>query len=134
MIAVRARRPWAIVALVVVAVAIVYVGVQLRRQAAAARLPQLPDLAAETKAVGDHLRERDAAARVDPSSATPSVRSALRTTPTWSTTRRNDATRWSEALDPSGWQWPYYRALAESTRGSGDALAAGMRRVDRARS
>ena len=129
MIAVRARRPWAIVALVVVAVAIVYVGVQLRRQAAVARLPQLPDLAAETKAVGDHLRERDAAARVDPSSA-PTVGAlclAYHADMLYDAAERCYAL--VEALDSSDWQWPYYRALAESTRGSGDALAAGMRRV-----
>jgi tetratricopeptide (TPR) repeat protein len=128
-LATRATRPLSIVALLVVAGAIVYAGTQLRRQAAEARLPQPPDLTAQPKAVGDHLRERDATARADPTSA-PAVGAlclAYHADMVYDPAERCYAL--VEALDPSDWQWPYYRALAESARGSSSTLAAGMRKV-----
>ena len=114
---------------VVVAVAMVYGGIQLRRHAALADLPQLPDLSIQPKAVGDRLRERDAAARDDPRSVTVVGPLCLAYHADMVYDMAEQCYAVAEALDPPGWQWPYYRALAESARGSGGALAAGMRKV-----
>ena len=64
-----AMRRWSIAIVVIVALVVIWAGLQLRRQAAIARLPTLPDLTAHSKAIGEHLRARDAAARADPTSA-----------------------------------------------------------------
>ena len=118
-----------VVVIAVVGVAIVYAGLQLRRQAAVARLLPLPDLAAQPEAVADHLREQDAAARAEPGSA-PIVGAlclAYHADLVYDMAERCYALM--EELDPVGWQWIYYRALAESARGSDEKLTAGMRRV-----
>jgi tetratricopeptide (TPR) repeat protein len=126
--AARTRWSW-IVAIAVVAIALVYGAIHLRRQAAVARLPQLPDLAAHTKAIGDHLLERDAAARADPTSAAAvgELCLAYHADMLYDMAERCYAA--AEALNSSEWQWTYYRALAGSARGSGNALAAGMKKV-----
>ncbi|HEU4688259.1 MAG TPA: tetratricopeptide repeat protein [Vicinamibacterales bacterium] len=122
-------RRWSIAIVVIVALVMIGAGFQLRRQAARARLPQLPDLAAHSKAIGEHLRERDAVARADPTSATVVGALCLAYHADLIYDRAERCYVQAEALDPSDWQWTYYRALAESERGSVDALAAGMRKV-----
>jgi tetratricopeptide (TPR) repeat protein len=124
-------RGFSIVALVVVVAGlIVYGGIQVRRQAASARLPRLPDLTAQPNATAEHLRARDAAARAHPTSVTAvgALCLAYHADLVYDTAERCYALA-AERLDPSGWQWIYYRALAESARGSGNALAIGMRKV-----
>jgi tetratricopeptide (TPR) repeat protein len=124
------KRPRAILALVIlVAVAMVYAAIQLRQRAAVSQLPRLPNLSGQPQALAEHLRERDAAARAQPTSA-PAVGSlclAYHADLIYDMAERCYVL--VEALDPSGWQWTYYRALAASARGSGNALADGMRRV-----
>ena len=123
------RRRSVMALAVVVAVAMVYGGIQLRRHAAPASLPRLPDLSIQPKAVGDHLRERDAAARDDPRSVTVVGPLCLAYHADMVYDMAEQCYARGRSLDPPGWQWPYYRALAESARGSGGALAAGMRKV-----
>ena len=94
-----------------------------------ARLPPLPDLAAHSKAVGEHLRERDASARADPTSAAAVGTLCLAYHADLIYDRAERCYVVAEALDPSDWRWTYYRALAASDRGSVDALAGGMRKV-----
>ncbi len=125
-----ATRRWLIAATtVVVALVAVFAGLQLRRQAAVAQLPQLPDPAAHSKAIGEHLRERDAAARAGPTSAAAVGALCLAYHANLIYDRAERCYVLAEALDRSDWQWTYYRALAASERGSADALAAGMRSV-----
>src|SRR5689334_5838204 len=65
----RRRMPW-IAAGIVLAALVIYVGgVQSKRAFDAARLPPLPDLAAQRRPIADHLRDADRAARADPGSA-----------------------------------------------------------------
>lgn len=126
----KSWRLFSIVALaVLVAVVLLYVGIQLRRQAVVAQLPQLPDLAAQPKAIGEHLRERDATARAQPATAASvgALCLAYHADLIYDAAARCYAL--AETLDPSGWQWTYYRALVEGERGGGDSLAAGMRKV-----
>jgi tetratricopeptide (TPR) repeat protein len=126
----KSGRLFSIGALAVpVAAALLYVGVQLRRQGAVVQLPQLPDLVAQPKAIGEHLRERDAAARAQPTSAATvgALCLAYHADLIYDAAERCYAL--AETLDPSGWQWTYYRALVEGDRGGGDSLAAGMRKV-----
>jgi len=113
----------------VAGVAIVYAALQLRKQSALARLPRLPDVAAHSEAVAAHLRERDAAARTDPASvqAVGALCLAYHADLVYDAAERCYALM--EELDPAGWQWIYYRALAESARGSDETLTAGMRKV-----
>jgi tetratricopeptide (TPR) repeat protein len=103
--------------------------IQLRRQTAPAQLPQLPDLSAHPKAIGEHLRERDAAARAQPTSAETvgALCVAYHADLIYDMAER--CYQLAETLDASGWQWTYYRALVEGERGGGDSLAAGMRKV-----
>ena len=123
------KKSWRVWIVAIAVLVIVFALVQLRRQSAAARLPQLPDLAAHPKAVGEHLRERDAAAHASPTSASAvgALCVAYHADLIYDLAERCYVA--VEELDSSDWQWTYYRALAESERGSGDALAAGMRRV-----
>jgi tetratricopeptide (TPR) repeat protein len=123
------RRSWIAAIIIVIALVAVFAGLQLRRQAARARLPQLPDLAAYSKAIGEHLRERDAAARADPTSAAAVGALCLAYHADLIYDRAEGCYVLAEVLDPSDWQWTYYRALAASERGSVDGLAIGMRSV-----
>src|SRR5262245_28166751 len=128
----RMKKPGrlSIVALAVLVVLVTgYGGYQLRRHAAIARLPQLADLAGHTKAIADHLRTRDAAARSDPTSldAVGPLCLAYHADLIYDLAERCYAL--VEMLNPSDWRWTYYRALAESARGSSDALVDGMRKV-----
>ena len=129
MIATRAVRRWSIAIVVVVVLVTIWAGLELRREGALARLPPLPDLSPHSKAVGEHLRERDAAARAQPTSASAvgALCIAYHADLLYDHAERCYAQ--AAALDPSGWQWTYYRALVDSERGSVDALAAGMRKV-----
>jgi len=123
------KKSWRVWLVAITGLLIVFALVHLRRQSAAARLPPLPDLAAHPKAIGEHLRERDAAAHASPTSA--SIVGALcvayHADLIYDLAERCYVA--AEKLDSSDWQWTYYRALAESERGSGNALANGMRRV-----
>ena len=123
------KNLWRVSVVAVVAFLIVLALFQQRRQAAVARLPQLPDLAAYSKAMGEHLRERDAAARAQPTSATTvgALCLAYHADLIYDPAERCYAL--AETLDPSGWQWPYYRALVEGERGGGGSLVAGLRKV-----
>ena len=123
-------QPLSILALaMLVAVVAGYAGLQLRRQAALARLPQLPDLSAQTKAIAEHLRDRDETARARPSSvaAVAPLCLAYHADLFYDLAERCYAL--VEAVVPSEWQWTYYRALAEGARGSSNALVDGMRKV-----
>ena len=122
-------RRWSIAIVVIVALVVIWAGLQLRRQAAIARLPTLPDLTAHSKAIGEHLRARDAAARADPTSAAAVGTLCLAYHADLLYDRAEGCYAVAEALGPSDWQWTYYRALVGSERGSVDALAAGMRTV-----
>ncbi len=124
-----ARRLSIAMLVVAIIVAMVYAGIQLRQRAALTRLPQLPSLAAQSKAIAEHVRERDAAARAHPTSvdAVGLLCVAYHADLIYDLAERCYAL--VETLNPSDWRWTYYRALAESARGSSDALVDGMRKV-----
>jgi tetratricopeptide (TPR) repeat protein len=127
------NKPWRLLSIVALAVLVAlvagYAGMQLRQRAAVARLPQLVELAAQPKAIAEHVRARDAAARAHPTSvdAVGPLCLAYHADLIYDMAERCYAL--VQALAPSGWQWTYYRALAESARGSGSALVDGMRKV-----
>ena len=117
-----------LVSLVVVAIASVFAGSYVRQWAGMHVPPQL-DLRVYPKAIADHLREKEIAARADPRS----VRAVGALCLAYHADLVYDAAarcyEVAEALDSRSWQWPYYRALVDAERSGGNALAVGMRSV-----
>lgn len=118
------------VAIAAVAVVFAIAGaVLVKRRTAAARLPALPELSGQSRAVRDHLRERHAAAEAAPSSASAVGALCLAY---HADLLYEQAARCYDvvaALAPGDWQWIYYRALIDSERARSNSLAEGMRQV-----
>jgi tetratricopeptide (TPR) repeat protein len=117
-------------ALGVIAALIVYAGAaQIQRRLRLQRLPAVPDLSSQPKAVSEHLLARFDAARADPGSDR--IVGAL-CVAYHADMFHNQADRCyalASALNPDEWRWKYYRALIHSERGEADVVAAAMREV-----
>jgi tetratricopeptide (TPR) repeat protein len=94
----------------------------IRTRAAAAQLPDLPNLSNQPPAVRQHLTERDAGARASPRSfdAVGALCLAYHADLFYDEADRCHAR--AASLAPSDWRWSYYRALLLSERGGGDRL------------
>jgi tetratricopeptide (TPR) repeat protein len=127
------RRPalaGLVLAAAIVTGAAFYAGVtQVRRLVDAARLPRLPDMAGQTMAIAEHLRERDRAARGDPASATTVGALCLAYHADMFYDQAERCYVRAEQLNRTDWRWTYYRALAEGERGSRGPLTADLRSV-----
>jgi tetratricopeptide (TPR) repeat protein len=115
---------------VIVIAALAYGGtIAMRRASAVARLPALPELAGQPAAVGAHLRAKLSAAQLAPTSRAAVAPLCLAYHADLIYDQAERCYSWLADLDPSEWRWTYYRALLQSERGGGDALAASLRRV-----
>jgi tetratricopeptide (TPR) repeat protein len=126
-------RATAITALIVIVALAVAAATQVRRRMSAARVPALPELTRQPKAVGDHVRERHAAAMADPTAASTvgAFCVALHADLFYDQAAR--CYELADSLSPSEWRWTYYRALLDSERADSGPLAARLQRVvDRA--
>ena len=99
------------------------------QSAPAAQLPSLPDLSGRTEAVRTHLTGADHAARADPDSpdTVGALGMAYHADLYYDRAVRSYAL--AEALDPDGWKWTYYRALAHASRGDDEQARAALRAV-----
>src|SRR6185436_3980107 len=80
-------------------------------------------------AVAEHLRERDRAARLEPSSVMAVAALCLAYQADMLYDQAERCYTRAEELVPDEWRFTYYRALAEGERGSGGLPAAALRRV-----
>ena len=118
------------IAAALVAGVLLYAGaLQARRMVYAARLPALPDLAGQPPAIVEHVRNRDRAARADPTSADKVGALCLAYHADMFYDQAERCYARAEELNPREWRSTYYRALAEGERGSREQLATAMRRV-----
>ncbi len=124
------RRPWLAWAAAAAAVAVLFVGATLARQAMhEARLPALPDLSGQPPALREHLEAADRAARDRPTSADAVGALGRAYHADLFLNEADRAYAAAEALSGGAWRWTWYRALAAGTRGDTGALADGLRRV-----
>lgn len=114
---------------VVVVVLGVLAATRWRSRDVAAQLPSPPQVSAQQKAVGQHLRERYEAAMREPSSiaAVGPLCIAYHADMFFDAAERCYAA--AGTLAPGEWRWTYYRAVIQSERGGGEALVANLRRV-----
>lgn len=123
-------RWWLAWAAAAVAVAVLYAGASLARQAMyAARLPALPELSGQPPALREHLEAADRAARDRPTSAEAVGALGIAYHADLFLDEADRAYAAAEALSGGAWRWTYYRALAAGTRGDTGGLADGLRRV-----
>ncbi len=126
----RTRRRWPVGVAAVALGVVIYAGItQTRRASHAPRLPALPDLSAGPKAIGEHVRDADRRARMNPASAAAVEALCLAYHADMFYDQAGECYAVAEGLSPRDLRWMYYRALAQSERGASDALADGMRRV-----
>jgi tetratricopeptide (TPR) repeat protein len=133
----RSIRPKAIsttwilrLALGVVAALIVFAGaVQIQRRVNVQRLPPLPDLSSQPKAVSEHLLARFDAARADPSSDQAVGALCVAYHADMFHDQADRCYALASALNPDEWRWKYYQALIHSERGEADVMARAMRQV-----
>ena len=124
------RRRWLAWAAGAAAVAVLYAGAAVARQAIyAARLPALPELSEEPTALRAHLEAADRAARDRPTSAEAVGALGRAYHADLFLDHADRAYAAAEALSGGAWRWTYYRALAAGTRGDTGALTDGLRRV-----
>jgi tetratricopeptide (TPR) repeat protein len=93
------------------------------------RLPVLPDLTGQPRALIDHLRTADRAARERPTvaGAVSALGMAYHADVFYDEAAQCYAL--GEALDPGDWRWPYYAALIQKELGASTAAADCLRRV-----
>ena len=121
---------WLLAVAAVVVAALAYGGtIWIRRTTAVARLPALPELAGQPASVGAHLREKLSTAQQDPVSPDAVAALCLAYHADLFYEQAERCYAWLAELSPSEWRWTYYRALLQSERGGGDALAARLRQV-----
>lgn len=109
---------------------VLYVGAQqVRRIAAARRLPALPDFSRQPAAVANHLRAKYADASRNPTSpaAVGALCVAYHADMFYDTAKQCYGR--VAVLEPADWRWMYYRALIDSELGGGDALRDDLRQV-----
>jgi tetratricopeptide (TPR) repeat protein len=117
-------------ALGVIAALIVFAGaVQIQRRVNVQRLPPLPDLSSQPKAVSEHLLARFDAARADPRSDQAVGALCVAYHADMFHDQADRCYALASALNPDEWRWKYYRALIHSERGEADVVAAAMRDV-----
>lgn len=115
---------------IALAAVLLYVGItQTRRSVYASRLPTLPDLSGQRKAIAQHLEERYDAARRAPTSATAVGALCLAYHADMFYSHAEQCYRHAENLSPNDWRWTYYRALIQNERGNGKAVAEVLIRV-----
>ena len=92
-------------------------------------LPPLPDLSSRTDAVGDHLRDRHAAAERVPRSpdALGALCVALHADMMFDEADACYAR--VAAIDSGNWRWTYFRALIQADRGGGERLVEHLRQT-----
>lgn len=120
----------ALIAAVAVATLLGYTGVsRMRRSAALADLPSLPDLRRHTAAVGARLTAADRAARAAGASldAIGALCLAYHADLFYGEAARCYGVL--EAIDPREWRWTHARGLTHAARGDDTAAAAAFRRV-----
>jgi tetratricopeptide (TPR) repeat protein len=117
-------------ALGVIAALIVYAGAaQIQRRLRLQRLPAVPDLSSQPKAVSEHLLARFDAARADPGSDRIIGALCVAYHADMFHGQADRCYALASALNPNEWRWKYYRALIHSERGEADVVAAAMREV-----
>lgn len=106
---------------------VVLIGVVLWRLADASPLPPLPALQAQPRALAEHLRQADSAARGDPRSA--EKVGALGMAYHADGFQEEAATCYTLAreLDPRNWKWKYYQALLLEEMGETTASLSALR-------
>ena len=115
---------------IALAAVLLYVGItQTRRSVYASRLPTLPDLSGQRKAIAEHLEERSNAARRAPTSATEVGALCLAYHADMFYSHAEQCYRHAANLSPNEWRWTYYRALIQNERGNGKAVAEILSRV-----
>lgn len=124
----RSWRVWA-VAFIGAAVLTCVGFIEARHATYARRLPELPDLSSERRAVRAHLTEVDRAARSHPTSAdiVGSLGLAYHADLFYEQAQRCYAI--AGELSGLDWRWTYYRALALGGLGDANGLVAALRRV-----
>jgi tetratricopeptide (TPR) repeat protein len=115
--------------LVLVVAAGLWGSTRWRNSANRDRLPPPPQLSAQQKAIEDHLRERYIAAAESPSSigAVGPMCLAYHADMFFDLAER--CYQVAVSLAPEDWRWTYFRAVIQSERGGGEALADSLRRV-----
>src|SRR5207249_6153300 len=124
----RSWRFWTIT--FITAATLIYVGsLEARRAAYAGRLPGLPELSPQQRAIRAHLNEADRAARSHPTSAdiVGALGVAYHADMFYGQAQRCYAI--AEALSGFNWRWTYYRALALGGLGDADGLVVALHRV-----
>src|SRR6185436_3125452 len=111
-------KPWLIAIVLLAAVASVGMGLRARTRAvAAARLPQMPDVAGQPPAVVQHLVDADRLARRSPTSASAVGALGMAYHADLFYAPAAQVYRVAVDLDPDEWRWPYYLALVHLERG-----------------
>jgi tetratricopeptide (TPR) repeat protein len=127
----RISTTWILrLALGLIAALIVFAGtVQIQRRVNVQRLPPLPDLSSQPKAVSEHLLARFDAARADPRSDQAVGALCVAYHADMFHDQADRCYALASALNPDEWRWKYYQALIHSERGEADVVAAAMREV-----
>jgi tetratricopeptide (TPR) repeat protein len=114
----------------VIIVALVYVVLMVApRFASRAPLPPLPESAGRQRSIAEHLRDAYDRAQRDPASAEAVGSLCLALHADLFYDPADQCYARAEGLAPAEWRWTYYRALLQSERGNGEAVAKGMRHV-----
>ena len=117
-------------ALAVVAALIVFAGaVQIQQRVNVQRLPPLPDLSSQPKAVSEHLLARFDAARADPRSDRAVGALCVAYHADMFHDHADRCYALASALNPDEWRWKYLPALIHSERGEADVVVEAMRQV-----
>jgi tetratricopeptide (TPR) repeat protein len=117
-------------ALGVLAALIVFAGtVQIQRRLSVQRLPPLPDLSSQPKAVAEHLVGKFDSARTDPKNDRAVGALCVAYHADMFHEKADGCYALASALNPHEWRWKYYQALIHSERGEADVVATAMRQV-----